>query len=73
MAEIRRYIEGNEIWCTSYQQLDENLGGVVGNGELTSESCGTAENNIVESGNRDGDDEMVHGRAPQLHKEENVR
>jgi hypothetical protein len=39
---------GNGPQCTVDQPLHENLDAVAGNGELTSEACGTAEDDGVE-------------------------
>jgi hypothetical protein len=39
---------GNGPQCTIDQPLHENLDAVAGNGELTSEACGTAEDDGVE-------------------------
>jgi hypothetical protein len=52
---------GKELWHTGYQPLHENLGGVAGNGELTDDSCGTMENDGVKGGNREVDEETIHG------------
>jgi hypothetical protein len=73
-AETRRCLEGKELRHTSYQLLHENLDGVGRNGEVIGEACGVAENDRIESGDREVDGDTIYGWVPYLHrKEENVR
>jgi hypothetical protein len=47
---------------------------VAGNGKLTSETCGAAEEDDIDSEDREVEGETPHKRAPQLHrKEEDIR